>query len=146
MFATVLLCWSSEAFSGYTQEQRKLTAGKKKIIVQVRHVYSVSTFVWQNVTHLNCARIVTQQSHRGFLWLCIFLLTEFPTQQGQSKNQGRTGRQGSDGGNFTSTVLLCMTAVMISNLLRDGESKGRMEEDRNELKQEKDTKRGTSSG
>lgn len=62
------------------------------------------------------------------------------------KNQGRTNRQGSDEGNFTLTVLLCMTAVMISNLLRDGKRKGGMKEDRNELKREEDTKMETFSG
>lgn len=74
----------------------------------------------------------------------LFSVRHFQHNGGKAKNQDRADRQASDGGNFSVTVLLCVTAVLIANLLRDGESKRGMEEDRkNDLNQGNDIKRET---
>lgn len=89
---------------------------------------------WQNVTHWNCAHSMTLHFSPFFAVVFSPLLFSlmYSAQQGQSKkkkkNRGRLAEERQ--GNFSLTVLLCVTAVLIANLLRDGESKRGMNEDR----------------
>ena len=62
------------------------------------HVLRVSTFVWQNVIHLNYACILTPQL-RFFVvtFFPLVLLTKFPTQQEQSKSRAEQTGRGATG-------------------------------------------------
>lgn len=82
------------------RNRRKLTAGKRQIIVQVRHVYPTvrcRLFVWQNVTLLNCARSMTLR-FRLFLRIIflslLFSLLNFQHNGGKAKTRAeQTGRR-----------------------------------------------------
>lgn len=130
--AAKLLCRSGGAVSSSAQEQKEADCRRKTDHCSgLTRALWVPTSVWQNVTHLNCARSMTPHL-RLFLPLLCFLLFSLinSTQRGRSRIQGSVDRQPSDGGNFSLTVLLCVTAVLIANLPREGgsEKKGKRED------------------
>lgn len=98
LLAAKRLCWSRGAFSGSAQEQKETECRKKrKHCSGMTCVLSVSTFVWQNVTHWNCAHSMTL--HFSLFCCHIFspfvLLNIFNTTGAKQKTGGRADWQKS---------------------------------------------------